>query len=93
MPGWVAAVVPPLGPKFIPLVPAQWVGQAKQIVTDLNTTILFGLPISDRLQVMGAPALRTVDLQDTGIGGAPHPNASGHDLLAQTLATAFNNID
>ncbi|HZM75008.1 MAG TPA: hypothetical protein VFC19_04735 [Candidatus Limnocylindrales bacterium] len=41
---------------------------------------------------MAAPAFAPDDIQNTAVGGCPHPSEAGHTKLAATLKATFNAI-
>ncbi|GIF51643.1 hypothetical protein Afe04nite_61820 [Asanoa ferruginea] len=92
LPDWIANRVPNLGPRLLPLIDPLWIGQAREVMTAINTNIIFNMPLRDHLQVVGAPDLTRLEMQETGVSGSPHPNAIGHDRLAARLAAGFDGL-
>jgi hypothetical protein len=92
LPDWIAGRVPNLGPRMSPLIDPLWIGQAREVMTAINTNIIFSMPLRDHLQVVAPPDLARIEMQETGVSGSPHPNAAGHDRLAQRLAAGFDGL-
>jgi len=59
------------------------------MVDEVNAAVRAGL--SDDPKVRQAPpAVDANEIQNTMIGGAPHPNGSGHGHTARQLASTLN---
>jgi lysophospholipase L1-like esterase len=67
-----------------------WQAAIGQWTTQMNATLLAAIPDSPKARLAPPPGLGTSDIQKTGLGGCPHPNAAGHDKLANALAQTFN---
>jgi hypothetical protein len=79
-------------PLHEPLIDPMFVEAVKGMRKGLNEAIQKGLPKNDPRVKIGAadpnnPAqvITATDMQDTAIGGSPHPNDSGHDKLLKVL--------
>lgn len=93
MPAWAVKLLPANVNAFlVSLIDPALTGQVRTLVTNLNTTIKNAIPANAKVAVQAAPALLPGDIQNTGIGGSPHPNDNGHTKLANTLNTAFNGL-
>ncbi|MFF5173237.1 hypothetical protein ACFY3U_11425 [Micromonospora sp. NPDC000089] len=69
---------------------AGWKTTVGQWTAQMNEAIQEGLPAHQRVRFAPPPALALNNIQDTGLGGCPHPNSTGHDALARTLNGVFN---
>jgi hypothetical protein len=92
-PAWAAQFLPAaVAPLNISLIDPLYAADVRTLVNNLNATIQAAIPADPRVLVQVPPALTGNDIQNTGIGGSPHPNASGHGKLANTLNAAFNAL-
>lgn len=60
--------------------------------TDLNNEIKAGIPNNPKVKAMDPPALGAADIQDTALGGCPHPNVRGHQKIADKLKTTYDGM-
>jgi hypothetical protein len=92
-PNWVAGLMPPVGPAvLVSLIDPLHVVAARKITTDLNIAIAAGMPNSPKA-ALGPPAITVAaDIQNTALGGSPHPSAAGHAKMANALNATFNAI-
>lgn len=92
-PDWVAGLIPPVvNPNRQPLIDPLWVGAVRTLINDLNKAITAGIPINGKVRAAVAPIMLGADIQDTAVGGAPHPSAAGQTKLATTLDGTFKAI-
>ncbi|MFB9236612.1 hypothetical protein ACFFWC_13795 [Plantactinospora siamensis] len=68
-----------------------WQGAVQQWTADMNDAIWRGLPNRAGVTFQPAPRLPTAQIQQTGLGGCPHPNLAGHGVLADALKNAFGD--
>ncbi|WP_147252503.1 hypothetical protein [Micromonospora endolithica] len=66
-----------------------WKATVQRWTQEINAVILAGLPRHDRVRFAPPPALGPGDIQQTGLGGCPHPNEPGHRKLAAVLDNVF----
>jgi hypothetical protein len=93
MPAWVTRNLPATVTAFpVSLIDPALIGQVKTLVANLNKAISGAIAANPKVAVQAAPALTVGDIQNTGIGGSPHPNDSGHTKLSTTLNAAFNGL-
>jgi hypothetical protein len=89
-PAWVVGYLPPrIGALNVPLIDPVWVVAVRGLITALNNAIIAGLPANAK--VGNVPGALTVagDIQNTAIGGSPHPSAAGHTKMANALSAKF----
>ncbi|HEY0640392.1 MAG TPA: hypothetical protein VGD67_22405 [Pseudonocardiaceae bacterium] len=92
-PAWVAGLLPPrIAPANQPLIDPMWVGAVRALVNNLNAAIVAGIPANRKVRAQAAPGFLAADIQNTAIGGSPHPSAAGQTKLSNTLNAAFNAI-
>jgi hypothetical protein len=93
-PGWVAGLMPPrVGPAvIIPLVDPVHVVAVKKMTADLNAAVVAGVPANPKVAVGPAVVTLAADIQNTALGGSPHPSAAGHTKMAAALNASFNAI-
>ena len=92
-PAWAAKFLPATVTPFnVSLIDPLYAGDVRTLVTNLNTTIQNAIPVNAKVTALIPPALTANDLQNTGLGGSPHPNASGHTKLANALSAAYNAL-
>jgi hypothetical protein len=93
VPGWVADLMPvQIAANNQPLIDPMWVGAVRGLIANLNAAITAGVPANPRVRAAPAPGFLAVDIQNTAIGGSPHPSAAGHTKLANTLAATYRAI-
>ncbi|MFF5171653.1 hypothetical protein ACFY3U_03340 [Micromonospora sp. NPDC000089] len=67
-----------------------WKTQVQAWTADINNAIKASiLPADPIVRFQKAPALTAGQIQNTMIGGCPHPNLTGHDELAKSLDAAI----
>jgi hypothetical protein len=89
---WVLPAKPVRVP--VSLVDPVWAATAKKMSADLSAAIVKDLPKNNPKLKIGdaakaAQVIGGADLQETAIGGSPHPNDKGHDKLASILTDAL----
>jgi len=94
LPNWISQWLPgSVAAYHVPIVEADFAGQVRKMTTDLDNEIKAGLPANAKVKAMTPPAnFGAADIQDTAIGGCPHPNDSGHKKLADLLKTTYDNM-
>jgi hypothetical protein len=93
-PQWIVDLLPPkVEPHVEPLIDPGWVGATRRIIQQLNTDIAAGLPADNpKVKAQAAPIFLARDMQETALGGSPHPSADGQKKLAAELRKAFAAI-
>jgi len=101
-PAWVVGLLPArVAPAAVPIIDPMWVASVRGLITALNNAIIAGVtaaatppvgPPDPRIVSRAAPAFAAADIQDTAIGGCPHPSAAGHTRLSNTLDAAYRAI-
>jgi len=76
----------------VPIIDSAFAADVAKLTTDLDNRIKAGIPANAKVKAMDAPAFAPGDIQNTAIGGCPHPNDSGHTKLADKLKATFNAI-
>ncbi|MDG4820521.1 hypothetical protein O7635_01470 [Asanoa sp. WMMD1127] len=66
-----------------------WQQTVGQWTAAMNNAIWQGVPQNEKVRFVTPPALRSGDIQQTGLGGCPHPNEPGHTALANALDRTF----
>ncbi|MBB5868901.1 hypothetical protein F4553_002280 [Allocatelliglobosispora scoriae] len=93
LPAWAAGWLPATVAAFdMSLIDPLWVGDVRKLVKDLNDVITLAMPANAKAAMAKAAVLLPGDIQNTGIGGSPHPNAKGQQKLATCLDTAFKAL-
>lgn len=92
-PARIAALLPPrVAPTPQPLVDPMWVGAVRALINNLNAAIVAGIPANAKVRAQPAPVFGAADIQDTALGGSPHPSAAGHTKLANALLAAYRAL-
>lgn len=76
--------------KKVPLIDPMFTLTVQQMINDVNGAIRAGLPADDKVALAPA-AVGPNEIQDTMIGGSPHPNGSGHGHMAQQLKATLGD--
>jgi lysophospholipase L1-like esterase len=82
--------LPDLAPHRIDLIDAAYAPAVRGMIGQVNTAVAAGLPNDGRV-VHAPPAVAPTELQNTMIGGAPHPNGDGHARMSRALAAALGD--
>lgn len=92
-PQWVVDLLPvQINANNQPLVDPLWVGAVRNLVNALNAAIVAGVPNNARVRAQPAPGFVAADIQNTAIGGSPHPSVAGQTKLSNTLNAAFRAL-
>ena len=87
----VQAKVPDLPSYEQPLIDPMFTTVVQKMITDANGAVRAGLPASDKV-AMAPPVVNANEIQNTMIGGAPHPNGAGHGHLARQLKATLDGM-
>jgi hypothetical protein len=65
-------------------------GDVTTMTTNLNKAVTDGITAVASAKAKEMPvALDTSEIQDTAVGGCPHPNDAGHKKLAGVLSATY----
>lgn len=93
LPNWLSGWLPgSVATYLVPIVEADFAGDVRKMTTDLDNEIKAALPNNAKVKAMTPPNFGAGDLQNTALGGCPHPNDSGHKKLADQLKTTYDNM-
>lgn len=92
-PDWLNRRLPNSVATFnVPIIDSDFAADVTKMTTDLDNEIIAGVPNNAKVKTMTAPAFVPADIQNTAIGGCPHPSDSGHTKLADQLKKTFDAI-
>jgi hypothetical protein len=73
----------------VALIDASFAGDVKTMTNDLNNAVKAGIPVNAKVKAMVPPQFFSADIQNTAVGGCPHPSDRGHTKLADTLSATY----
>jgi hypothetical protein len=89
-PAWVVGYLPPrIGALNVQLIDPVQAVAARGVITALNNAIIAGIPNNAKVATQAGVLTVAADIQNTSIGGSPHPSAAGHTKMATALAAQF----
>ena len=89
-PAWVRALLPPrVRALNVALIDPVQVVAVRGVMTALNNAVIAGIPINAKVATQAGVLTVAADIQNTAIGGSPHPSAAGHTKMATALAAKF----
>ncbi len=92
-PDWLNRRLPNSVASFnVPIIDSDFAADVTKMTNDLDNEIIAGVPNNAKVKTMTAPAFVPADIQNTAIGGCPHPSDSGHTKLAAQLKKTFDAI-
>jgi hypothetical protein len=92
-PGFVRNLMPPRGRALnVALIDPGQAVAVRGLITALNNAIIAGIPANAKVATQAGVLAVVADIQNTAIGGSPHPSAAGHTKMSNALAAKFTAI-